>query len=69
MDNKLRGTIAAARLRAEVRGWSTSETIALAILGSDWLREGKAEAWDEGHRLTAPHSDSCEPTCPNPYRD
>lgn len=25
-------------------------------------------AWDEGHRLTVPHSDRCEPTCPNPYR-
>lgn len=27
-----------------------------------------ADAWDEGHRLTAPHSDRCEPRCPNPYR-
>lgn len=32
------------------------------------LRQIKAESWDEGHRLTAPHSDACEPTCPNPYR-
>lgn len=26
-----------------------------------------SEAWDEGHRLTAPHSDRCEPRCRNPY--
>ena len=32
------------------------------------FREAEAAAWDEGHRLTRPHSDLCEPTCPNPYR-
>lgn len=32
------------------------------------VEAAKAEAWDEGHRLTAPHGDRCEPTCPNPYR-
>ena len=31
-------------------------------------QRGRAEAWDRGHLLTRPHSDLCEPTCPNPYR-
>lgn len=39
-----------------------------AIIDSEWFSARLAEAWDEGHRLTRPHSDACEPTCPNPYR-
>lgn len=31
-------------------------------------QDARADAWDEGHRLARPHSDACEPTCPNPYR-
>lgn len=30
--------------------------------------EDRARIWDQGHRLAPPHSDRCEPTCPNPYR-
>lgn len=41
---------------------------ALAPVLAAAVREARAAAWDEGHRLTAPHSDACDPDCPNPYR-
>lgn len=73
MDNQLRGIVAAARLRAAMNGRSTSETVTRAILGSRWLREAKAEAWDEGAAASAENwareiwADG-EPIR-NPYRD
>lgn len=57
-------------------GWSEPSTTAVVLhalpvvarIRDEAAAAARAEAWDEGHRLTRPHSDACEPTCPNPYR-